>query len=93
MCVHESWVSSEALSRSAVSKSRARVGVCADYTIVKVEPPTPSPVCYKYSYARAHTLRRTNSLLKDVSQVQQRELGGKMGRAKENNRRNVCVHR
>ena len=47
--------------------------MCADYTVVKVEPPTPSPLCYKYSYARAHTLRWTNSLLKDVSQVQQRE--------------------
>lgn len=45
----------------------------ADYTIVKVEPPTPSPMCYKYSYASAHTLFWTNSLLKDVSQVQQKE--------------------
>jgi len=47
--------------------------MCADYTILKVEPPTPSPMCYKYSYGGAHTLFWTNSLLKDVSQVQQRE--------------------
>lgn len=51
--------------------------MCADYTIVKVEPPTPSPMCYKYSYTRAHTLCWTNSLLKDVSQVQQGEWGEK----------------
>lgn len=49
--------------------------VCADYTVVKVEPPTPSPLCYKYSCARAHTLLWTNSLLKDISQVRQGEFG------------------
>lgn len=49
--------------------------VCADYTVVKVEPPTPSPLCYKYSCARAHTLHWTNSLLKDISQVRQGEFG------------------
>lgn len=56
--------------------------MCADYTIVKVEPPTPSLMCYKYSYAVAHTLRWTNSLLKDVSQVEWREWGGGDGRKK-----------
>lgn len=49
--------------------------MCADYTVVKVEPPTPSPLCYKYSCARAHTLLWTNSLFKDISQVRQGELG------------------
>lgn len=47
--------------------------MCADYTIVKVEPPTLSPMCYKYSYGKAHTLRWTNSLLKDVPQVHRRK--------------------
>lgn len=46
--------------------------MCADYTIAKVEPLTPSLMHYKYSYAIAiaHKLRWTNGLLKDVSQVQ-----------------------
>lgn len=44
--------------------------MCADYTVAKVEPPTLSPMCYKYSYGRSHTLGRTNSLIKDVSQMQ-----------------------
>lgn len=69
--------------------------MCADYTIVKVEPPTPSLMCYKYSYAVAHTLRWTNSLLKDVSQVEWREWGKREKKKRNSNRRNagdwVCV--
>lgn len=98
MCVHESRVSSAALSRLAVSKSWAWVGVCADYTIVKVEPPTPSPVCYKYSYAIAHTLCRTNRLLKDVSQPGAAHRTGKTGETKgkrsgKRGRLGVSVHK
>lgn len=78
MCARESWVSSEALSGSAVSKIKVCAGVCvcADYGTVKVEPPTPSPVCHKYSSALAHTLRWTNSLLKDGSQAEGTMRGG-----------------
>lgn len=80
MCARESWVSSEALSGSAVSKIKVCAGVCvracADYGTVKVEPPTPSPVCYKYSSTLAHTLHWTNSLLKDGSQPEGTMGGG-----------------
>lgn len=92
MCARESWVSSEALSGSAVSKIKvcASVHACADYGTVKVEPPTPSPVRHKYSSALAHMLRWTNSLLKYGSQAEGtmggveggrnvREKGKKMG--------------